>query len=128
MGLKRFHDQNLISSYNIIAKHCLVNCIDVGGGLEEGYQLPSNALSTDYPIEAGGRNGPPGLGLMPRYNGGISDVKIFNVYCHFEVLTHFCEPERNCVQQLKISECHQDESDKNLVLDLFSPHALSILG
>ena len=62
-----------------------MNCINVGGGLEEGYQLPSNALSTDYPIEAGGRNGPPGLGLMPGYNGGISDVKIFNVYCHFEV-------------------------------------------
>ena len=85
MGLKRFHDQNLILSNNFIAKHCLVDCIDVGGGLEEGYQLPSNALSTDYPREAGGRNGPTGLGLMPRYNGGIWDVKIFNVYCHFEV-------------------------------------------
>ena len=85
IGIKTFHDQNLILSNNFIAKHCLVNCINVGGGLEEGYQLPSNALSTDYPIEAGGRNGPPGLGLMPRYNGGISDVKMFYVYCHFEV-------------------------------------------
>ena len=100
MRLKSFHHQNLILSNNLIAKQCLVNCIDVGGGLEEGYQLPSNALSTDYPIEAGGRNGPPGLGLMPRYNGGISD------------LTNFCELERNCVQQLKLSEYHQDESDK----------------
>ena len=54
------------------AKHLTQDqCIlhDEGGG--DGYLLPSNTLSTDYPIEADrgrGGDGPRGLGLMPKYN------------------------------------------------------------
>ena len=59
--------------------HCKI--IDEGGGGISA--LPSNTLSTDYPIEAGD----PGLGLMPKYNTGWLFNFVFFLICPTEQKT-----------------------------------------